>query len=204
MQAYLGVGNPVAGAMFRRNMWHGHHRFVLAPPRALGVECEIAVRIGCDLPQSDEPYSVGDVGVAVAAAMAAIEVVEDRYVDYRSLGTPTLVADDFFHYGCVLGDEFELVDPGTLALAAATITVNQLAVGSGIGSDVLGDPLVVLAWLANNCVSYGTPLRAGEVVLLGSLVATHWVAPEDVVEVHNDMLGQVAASFTTEHGQLRA
>jgi hypothetical protein len=30
-------------------------------------------------------------------------VVQDRYVDYPSLDTPTLIADDFFHHACVLG-----------------------------------------------------------------------------------------------------
>ena len=45
------------------------------------------------------------VAPSVAACMAAIELVDDRYADYRSLGTPTLIADDFFHVGCVLAPE---------------------------------------------------------------------------------------------------
>ena len=39
------------------------------------------------------------------------------------------------------------------------------------------------------------PVRAGDVVLLGSLVQTQWVTPGDHVEVRNDLLGEVAASF---------
>jgi 2-keto-4-pentenoate hydratase len=195
MQAYLGIDSPAAGAMFRSNMWHGHHRFTVAPLRAMGAECEIAVRMGSDLPAGAGPYSVGDVGAAVAAVMAAIEVVEDRYVDFHTIGTPTLVADDFFHHGCVLGEQLQTVDPGTLSELTATMTVNGSVVGGGRGSDLLGDPLLVLAWLANNRVSCGTPLRAGDIVLLGSLVAPRWIGPGDDVEVHNDGLGRVTASF---------
>ena len=195
MQAYLGIDTPAAGAMFLANMWHGHHRFGIAAPRVLGVECEIGVRMGRDVLPRDRDYSTGDVAGAVSAVMAAIEVVEDRYLDYRALDTPTLIADDFFHHGCVLGAEVESFNLGQLGAVSATMTINEMEVGRGKGNDLLGDPLIGLAWLANNCLSCGTYLRAGDVVLLGSLVQTQWVAPGDVVEVHNDTFGDVGASF---------
>jgi 2-oxo-3-hexenedioate decarboxylase/2-keto-4-pentenoate hydratase len=196
MQEYLSVEAPVAGVMYLQSMWRGRHTFTSPPPpRVLGVECELAVRIGEDLPRRDRPYSTDDVVHAVAAAMAAIEVVEDRYVDYHALDTPTLAADDFFHYGCVLGIEDESLDPHTLRDASASMIINYVNVGSGRGTDILGDPLVALAWLANHCAAYETPVRAGDVVLLGSLVQTQWVTPGDHVEVRNDLLGEVAALF---------
>jgi 2-oxo-3-hexenedioate decarboxylase/2-keto-4-pentenoate hydratase len=196
MQEYLDVESPVSGAMFRHNMWHGEHRFAVSPPCVLGVECEIAVRLGDDLARGDQPYSTDDVADAVSAVMAAIEVVQDRYVDYRTLDTPTLVADDFFHYGCVLGVQDESRDPHQLGDATASMSINGVDVGHGRGSDILGHPLVALAWLVNNCAAIGTPVLAGDIVLLGSVVQTQWVDSGDVVVVHNDMLGDVRASFS--------
>jgi 2-keto-4-pentenoate hydratase len=184
MQAYLGIGSPAAGAMFRGNTWHRRHRFAVRAPRTLGVECEIAVRIDHDLVRRDRDYSTGDVANAVSAVMAAIEVVEDRYLDYRALDTPTLIADDCFHYGCVLAPEVEDFDLGQLDEVSASMTINEIEIGRGRGKDILGDPLIGLAWLANNCVSCETYLRAGDVVLLGSLVQTQWVVAGDVVAVH--------------------
>jgi hypothetical protein len=35
--------------------------------------------------------------------MASVEIVEHRFVDFGAAGTPSLVADDFFSVGCVLG-----------------------------------------------------------------------------------------------------
>ena len=32
-----------------------------------------------------------------------MEIVDDRYRDYRTLDVATLIADDFFNAGCVLG-----------------------------------------------------------------------------------------------------
>ena len=43
-------------------------------------------------------------GRAVEAYYPAIEIVDDRYAKWETLGAPTLVADDFFAAGCVLGE----------------------------------------------------------------------------------------------------
>jgi 2-keto-4-pentenoate hydratase len=195
MQAYLGIGNPCAGGMFQANAWHGQHAFAVPGAGRLGVECEIAVRIARDLPAGEAPYELGDMPAAVAASMAAIEVVQDRYEDYPSLDTPTLIADDFFHYACVLGPQDETISPVALREVTASMAINGREVGAGVGTDILGEPLQALCWLANNCAVAGTPLLAGDVVLLGSLVQTQWVQAGDVVTVANEPLGRVAAEF---------
>ena len=81
--------------------------------------------------------------------MAAIEVVDDRYEDYRALDPLTLVADDFFNAGCVLGEPVEDWRGLDLPAARGRMTINGAEVGSGRGGDVLGHPLAALAWLAN-------------------------------------------------------
>lgn len=193
MQAYLGIGNPCAGGMFQANVWHGKHAFGVPDTGRLGVECEIAVRVGRDLPGLEAPYELADMPTAVAASMAAIEVVQDRYEDYPSLDTPTLIADDFFHYACVLGAQQESLRPEALREVTATMAINGQEIGHGSGTDILGEPLQVLCWLANSCADW--ELLAGDLVLLGSLVQTHWVQAGDVIIVANDPLGEVAAEF---------
>ena len=212
MQAYLNIDSPCAGTMFQASTWHGRHAFAVPPRGRLGVECEIAVRLARDLPRRDAPYELADMPAAVAAAMAAIdavaerlaregiEVVQDRYVDYPSLDTPTLIADDFFHHACVLGPPSESMRPQSLRDVTASMTINGLQVGRGTGTDILGEPLQVLCWLANNAAAWGTPLLAGDVILLGSLVQTQWVQAGDAVTVTNDPLGEVAADFTARPG----
>lgn len=197
MQQYLGVPGPCAGGMFQANVWRGHHQFAVAGNRRLGAECEVAVRLGVDLPGRSAEYELADVAGSVAACMAAIEVVEDRYHDYMSLDAPTLIADDFFHHSCVLGAEFEDFDPLDLRGTTATMFVDGEHFGSGRGDEVMGDPLAALTWLANGCVAWGTPLLAGDVVLLGSVVQPRWTAGQAEIIVVNDKLGEVRASFTS-------
>ena len=75
--------------------------------------------------------------------------------DYRSLDTPTLIADDFFNAGCVLGDPVESWRELDLAAVQGRMTINGGEVGRGRGGDILGHPLKALAWLANALAARG-------------------------------------------------
>jgi 2-oxo-3-hexenedioate decarboxylase/2-keto-4-pentenoate hydratase len=161
----------------------------------VGVVGVVGVAVGRDLPPLDRRYTREMVAPAVAACMAAIEVVEDRYVDYPSLDTPTLIADDFFNSGCVLGPRHEGFDVDVLPTVTATMLIDGEEVGRGVGTDVMQHPLDALAWLAHNASQRGLTLRAGEFVLLGSLVQTNWVTPGSTVRIVNDPLGEAIARF---------
>ena len=127
--------------------------------------------------------------------MAAIEVVDDRWTDYKSMDTATLIADDFFGAGCVLGTP--VVDWRSLDLScvSGSMSINGETVGAGTGSDIMGHPFEALAWLANLMTRRGVMLRAGEFVLLGSIVETQWVDKGDVVTIILEGLGKATALF---------
>jgi 2-keto-4-pentenoate hydratase len=195
MQQYLGIHNPCAGAIFASSVRQQHGQFPHADFIRVGVECEIAVRLADDVDATQAPVDRFAVARALDACMAAIEIVEDRYVDYSALGAPTLIADDFFGAGCVLGQAVPDFDPGLLAGSHATMRIDDRQVGSGLGTDILGEPLDALVWLANNLARRGQQLHAGEFVLLGSLVQTQWVAAGQSVVIDNDRLGTARADF---------
>lgn len=195
MQKYLGIDNPCAGGVFgstvrRESGVFEHGRFL-----HVGVECELAVSLGCDLKSEGLLHDRETVVPAVESVMAAIEVVDDRWVDYSSIDTATLIADDFFGSACVLGEpvtEWSSID---LQGIGGSMYVNGEQLGSGRGADILGHPLEALAWLANSLEARGSYLRAGEFVLLGSLVQTRWMQRNDLVQVDIDGLGKVKARF---------
>ena len=179
MQDYLGVHSPCSAGLFVSGRPDGRATLDAARYARIGVECEIAVEIGADLAPSAAPATREQVAAAIAAVMPAIEIVDDRYVDWRATPAPTLVADDFFSAGCVLGprsDPAVLADPAALV---GTTVINGAEAGRGAGTDVLGHPLNALVWLADHLGARGRTLRAGEVVLLGSLVETKWLSRGD-------------------------
>lgn len=193
MQAFLGINQPCAGRIFRSTVMHGHGRVPRHGFVRIGMECEIAVRLQCDLPPRAKPYSQHDVAPAVAEVMAAIELVDERYRDFRTIGVATLVADDFFNAGCVLGDPVQDWRALDLAEVTGRAWVNGSEVGMGKGELVMGHPLNALAWLANAQHEQGLPgLKAGEFVMLGSVVETKWLNAGDRVRIAIDQLGEVA------------
>lgn len=196
MQAFVNIPHPCAGRIFSSTVLADgahvpHSGFV-----RMGVECEIAVRLAQDLKPRGQPFTRDSVATAVGAVMPAIEIVDERYRDYHALGIPTLIADDFFNAGCVLGQP--LTDWRHLDLAGllGRASINGIEVGRGHGELVLGHPLNALAWLANSRIEAGlSPLLAGEFILLGSVVATQWLQPGDVFSIAIDSLGELSLTL---------
>ncbi|MFE0755599.1 2-keto-4-pentenoate hydratase [Inquilinus sp. NPDC058860] len=189
MQRFLGIPEPCEGGIFQANVQESPGRFPAAAHHRIGVECEIAVRIGRDLPPGAHGRDV--LAAAVDAVLPAIEVVDDRYADFAALGAPTLLADDFFQAGCVLGPPVADWRGLDLAALSGRMWVDGAEVGRGHGRDVLGHPLNALAWLAGTLARRGRGLAAGEIVLLGSLVQTQWPAPGARIAIEIEALGRV-------------
>jgi 2-keto-4-pentenoate hydratase len=195
MQAYLGIRNPCAGGVHGATVHRGEARVRHGEYLGVGVECEIAVRLGGDLGPEGAPFDRGRVAASVEAVLAAMEIVDDRYRDYRTLDVPTLIADDFFNAGCVLGAPVARWRDLDLPALTGVTRVNGAEVGRGEGRAVMGHPFEALAWFANLRARLGLALRAGEFVLLGSVVETRWVAAGDEVAVAIEGLGEVRATF---------
>ncbi len=195
MQAYLGIENPCAGGVHATTVHEGHARVRHRDYVRVGVECEIAVRLGADLGPAGAPFDRVRVAASVEAVLAAMEIVDDRYRDYRTLDVPTLIADDFFNAGCVLGPPITRWRDLDLPALTGVTRLNGAEAGRGEGRAVMGHPFEALAWLANLRARLGLGLRAGEFVLLGSVVETRWVEPGDEVAVAIEGLGEVRATF---------
>ena len=195
MQRYLRIEHPCAGALHAARIFGSPTTVPYAAHWRPGVECEIAVRLGRPLPASEAPFDRADVAAAVESCMAAIEIVDDRYDDFRALDAASLIADDFFSAGAVLGAPVSTRSGLDLAALRGTMTINDADVGSGTGADVMGHPFEALAWLANHAAARGRPLSEGDVVLTGSIVETRWVEPGDNVRVEIESLGEASVSF---------
>jgi 2-keto-4-pentenoate hydratase len=196
MQRYLGIPHPCGGGVFKKGV-HGsgvslrHNDFV-----RVGVECEIAVRLSRDLVASDGAFTADTAATAIDAYHPAIEIVDDRYADWQTIGAPTLVADDFFAAGCVLGAPVARAAAPDLLSVIGRAFINGVEVAHGSGADVLGHPHAALAWLANHLAASGKHLRAGQIVLTGSLVKTLWLNAGDKAVMELSGLGTVAAEFS--------
>jgi 2-keto-4-pentenoate hydratase len=195
MQEYLDIPHPCGGSVFAKGVHASgaslrHKDFV-----RVGVECEIAVRLASDLAPSQAPFTADNVAQAIEAYLPAIEIVDDRYSHWQTMGAPILVADDFFAAGCVLGKPVARSAAPDLLDVIGRAVINGNEISRGTGADVLGHPHNALAWLANHLAVKAKGLRAGEIVLTGSLVKTIWLNAGDKVTMDLSGLGTVQVAF---------
>ena len=195
MQEYMGIDHPGGGAVFES----GVHTSPATRPHddyvTIGVEGEIAVRLAADLPADEAPFDRAAIEAVAGDCIAAFELVDARYVDYSSLDTWTMVADNFFNAGCVLAPEARDWRDLDLKSVEGVMTVNGAERGRGTGELVMGHPFNSVLWIANCLARRGIGLRAGEFVLTGSVVETQWLAKGDHARFDVSGLGSVEATF---------
>jgi 2-oxo-3-hexenedioate decarboxylase/2-keto-4-pentenoate hydratase len=196
MQQYLGIPHACGGGVFATGVHDSGALLRAADFVHVGVECEIAARLARDLAPSEAPFSADAVAGAIDAYLPAIEIVDDRYVIWQTMGAPTLIADDFFAAGCVLGKPVARSAAPDLLQVAGRALINGVELGRGTGADVLGHPHKALAWLANYLAAEGKRLHAGQIILTGSLVKTLWLKAGDAVTMDLAGLGSVDVTFS--------
>ena len=115
-------------------------------------------------------HTVDEVSAAVEHVCPAIEIVDDRNADYSNLEALSLISDNSWNAGIVLGD-FQ-GDWPDLAEIEGRATMDGAEIGRGHGRDVLDHPFHAVAWLADHLASSGSGLRAGDIVMTGSIITT--------------------------------
>jgi len=191
MQNMLGVHEPDYGHLLDSMNVSGKPVATarLLQPRAEG---EIAFVMKEDL--AGPNASVADVLAATDYVVGAIEIVDSRVRDWK-IGLIDTVADNGSSCLYVLGEKQLRPDELSLADECMQLFKNDDWLNAGCGADVLGNPALCVAWLANKLHQYGVVLRKGEVVLSGALSAATPVKPGDRVRAIFNQLGTVTANF---------
>jgi 2-keto-4-pentenoate hydratase len=189
MQKFCGIDHPIAGVVLASRV-HPSGATVRRPDFGrLGLEFEIAVRIKSDVPVTGAPCTADLIGPHIDGVCAAIELVDDRGADYTNLDVLSLVADNSWNGGIVLSEfATKWADlEGVLGRA----TRDHVAIGEGHGRDILGHPFNSVAWLATQLASRGEKLKAGQVVMTGSVMKTVFPVEDASYRFELDEIGFV-------------
>ena len=196
LQQSSGISEPVAGVILSNNVRHSPAVLDSDDFLQPGIECEVGVRLGADLPASGAPYDRDGVSEAVEAVMTAFEVVDNRRTQGQDTQTQllTTISSNILNAGVVLGEPVTEWRGIHLAGCRGYMTINGELVGEGMGSDVMGHPLEPLAWLANSLAARGQELKAGMVVITGSIVPPKWLKAGDSAAIGIEGLGEATLS----------
>jgi len=188
MQELMGIDHPCGGLIFASRIHRSPATIRKADYVNVRVECELAVRLGRDLPKEPKPYTRDSVRSGISQVMAAFELIEDRHADYKTTKALSLIADNAWNGGIVIGQAIELPAGLDLNGIAGTLKRN----GKPDGSGKTDDPLGALAWLANLAADQGRPMTAGMVVITGSVITTVDIAPGERLDFELSGIGSTS------------
>ena len=161
----------------------------LIQPRAEG---EIAFMLKTDL--QGPGVTRDDVLAATAWVAPCFEIVDSRIRDWK-IKIGDTVADNASCGVFVLGDRAVSPMDVDLTTCGMVLEKNGEIVATGAGAAALGHPANAVAWLANTLGRLGMGLKAGEVVLSGSLGIMVPVQAGDSLRVSIGGIGGCSVRF---------
>ena len=159
------------------------------------IESEYAFEIGADVPPAETPYTRETIADFVSAVIPSIEVVNHHFTDWSKVGGIVLAADNAIHGAWICGEPNQQWHQLDLENDHVRLAVNGNTVTTGSGANVLGHPLNVLAWLANDLPERGLQLKQGDFVTTGITTDVYLAQAGDKLEAEFAGLGSVELSF---------
>ena len=161
-----------------------------------GLETEFAFRLTSDLPAHGAPYDRAAVIAAASELIPAIEIIDSRFAAWPDVSPFSFIADNGTHGRFVMGQPHSDWSGHDLAAQTARISVNDQLINEGHGSDVLGDPVNALVWLANRLPADGLALKAGDVITTGTAAGVAWCGAGDTAVADFGPFGTVSVAFS--------
>jgi 2-keto-4-pentenoate hydratase len=191
LQEKHGVTEPVLGFMLGSGVFSSGDAVPAARFVGLAVEVETAFLMKAGL---------AGPGVTAATAAAAVEGAMPAFelIDFRLSGSPRgadVVADGVYTNAIVLSRP--PVPPAGLDFSREQVVYEQngQVVATNTAAEVMGSPLNSLAWLANSLGKMGRGLRAGDVVLTGSISKVLRPKAGDSIRASFTGLGTISCRF---------
>ena len=188
MQRLIGIDSPDYGPVLASTVYRDGDTIPLDRFIQPKIEAEIVFVLGERL--AGPGVSVTDARRAIAGAAAAMEIVDSRIADWRIKLADT-VADLASNGAVAVSSRLVPMDDLDPRLIGMMITRNGELLDTGAGAAALGDPVAVVAWLANVLGADGVALEPGHLIMTGSLHAAEPMRAGDVFRAEFDRLGAV-------------
>ena len=196
IQQSFGIDAPVTGRLWANRVFANGATVPVPGKLGLIAEPEFAYRMGADLVAASAPFSADQVSAAIESIMPALEIVEPRLRGASAGNVAMIVADNVMNSAWVGGRPIQDWSPDLLAGQEVIASINGEEISRGNGAAVLGDPLRVMVWLANELAARGESLRAGDAVTTGCCTDVLRPGANDEVGADFGALGTVSVRFS--------
>ena len=169
--------------------------------RLKGIECEIAFRLGNDLPNMGMTYSRDDIKKSIKTVTVAIEAVETRFDSWPVADPLWALADNQSNEALIIGEEMEFSDEQQLKGLEGRLVIDQLEVVANAGFPG-GDPLKLITKLANHIPNRSSDvqargLRSGDIITTGSWNGVAFATQNSLIKAYFNELGAAIVEFNS-------
>lgn len=181
-QARFGVPGPVSGVLF--DSGRSGPKAERKGARRMMIEAEIGFVVGKKLtrPVRDE----AELRAAVRAVLPVVELPDLGFDDPGRLTGPDVAAANVGSFRFIPGKE-RFPEGVELRSVPVTLTRGKRGLGSGRGSDVMGDPWRAARWVVNRVVEQGYVIEPGHVIITGALGGMHPGRPGKYAADYGDL-----------------
>ena len=164
----LKLSGPVFAGIYQSGLRQSGAVFDAGYPLKPGIEPELVVKIGKDAAAGSK-HTADSIRGHIAQVWCGMELVDNRYADVTKMSGPARVADNVLQAALVTGTEIKDWQKLDFPNLKGRSLLDGKELASGPGSAVMGAMPISLAWLANKLNEHGKMLKAGDLVLTGSV-----------------------------------
>ena len=169
-QELCGIDHPIAGGIFANEINSSPSTFELSNFHGLGLEFEIAVKLSDDLKPEMGPFNKDNIREFIKSLSPAFELIIDRNADYSNINPLSMITDNAWCSGIVMGTELPNWDTLNLDTIKSKLFWNDEIPQDAMIKDA--NPLESLSWVANLLLSHGRTIPKGSVIITGSVIKT--------------------------------
>jgi 2-keto-4-pentenoate hydratase len=193
-QKALGVDGPFFGILISSSTQRSPGRLRAADFNVRCAEAEFAFEMAEDVP-AGQAFTAETIKKYIGAVLPSIEIVDHRYHDWKTVGAPSLLADNAIHGAWIVGEPYADWAAIDFSRHPTSLTINRMRTLTGSGAAVLGNPLTVVAWLANELPKFGRRLSRGDRVTTGVTTDIYLAVAGDHLRADFGQIGSVELTF---------
>ena len=169
-QQLCGIDHPVAGGIFANEINSSPSTFELKNFHGLGLEFEIAATMSDDLKPEMGPFNSENIRKYIKSLSPAFELIIDRNANYSNINPLSMITDNAWCSGIVLGKELPDWKKLNLDTIKSQLLWNDETPQNAMIKDA--NPLESLAWVSNLLASLGRTIPKHSVIITGSVIKT--------------------------------
>ena len=169
-QELCGIDHPIAGGIFANEIKTSPSTIKLSDFHGLGLEFEIAVTIANDLKPNMGIFDKENIKQHIKSLSPAFELIIDREADYSNINPLTMITDNAWCSGIILGKELPNWKELDLEAIQSKLFWNNEPPQNAMIKDA--NPIDSLVWVSNLLISLGKTIPKNSVIITGSVIKT--------------------------------